>query len=157
MQNNKKINTNDFKIIQTETILEKKNYVNTYNNKIYVVGNFNRIRMPTGYGSNTSLMTRRTSFAVFDLSGNLLPEALHFTRFDGDYIGVGGYDVNTLFITGSTGYFGGNFESVVGNGPESNLPISTSICIYIHIYTYRYCKINLYMYIYIYIYLYEYS
>lgn len=101
--------------------------IKTYNNKIYVVGNFDRIRMPTGYGSNTSLMTRRTSFAVFDLSGNLLPEALHFTRFDGDYIGVGGYDVNTLFITGSTGYFGGNFESVVGDGPESNLPIGTSI------------------------------
>ena len=101
--------------------------IKTYNNKIYAVGDFDFIRMPTGNGNNTSSMNRRSSFAVFDLSGNLLPEALHFTRYDGDYESAGGYDVRSLFISGSTGYFGGNFECVVGNGPQSNLPIGTSI------------------------------
>jgi len=101
--------------------------IKSYNNKIYAVGDFDFIRMPTGNGGNTSSMNRRSSFAVFDLSGNLLPEALHFTKYNGDYITYGGYDVRSLFISGNTGYFGGNFECVVGNGPESNLPIGTSI------------------------------
>jgi alpha-tubulin suppressor-like RCC1 family protein len=101
--------------------------IKTYNDKIYVVGDFDHIRMPTGDGASTSSMNRRSSFAVFDLSGNILPEALHFTQYGGDYKSYGGYNVRSLFITGSTGYFGGNFESVVGDGPESNLPIGTSI------------------------------
>lgn len=101
--------------------------IKSYNNKIYTVGYFDYIRMPTGNGSDTSSMNRRSSFAVFDLSGNLLPESLHFTQYDGNYEGAGGYSVRTLFISGSTGYFGGDFESVVGDGPQSNLPIATSI------------------------------
>lgn len=101
--------------------------IKSYNNKIYAVGYFDYIRMPTGNGSDTSSMNRRSSFAVFDLSGNLLPESLHFTQYDGNYEGAGGYSVRTLFISGSTGYFGGDFESVVGDGPQSNLPIATSI------------------------------
>jgi hypothetical protein len=101
--------------------------IKTYNNKIYAVGDFDFIRMPTGNEDDTSSMNRRSSFAVFDLSGNLLPQALHFTEYDGDYEAYGGYDVRSLFISGNTGYFGGNFECVVGDGPESNLPIGTSI------------------------------
>jgi alpha-tubulin suppressor-like RCC1 family protein len=101
--------------------------IKQYNNKVYVVGNFDFIRMPTGNETDTASMNIRSSFAVFDLSGNLLPETLHFTQYDGDYETYGGYDVRSLFISGNTGYFGGNFECVVGNGLESNLPIGTSI------------------------------
>lgn len=82
--------------------------INFYNDQIYTVGNFTDIINKTGNISNSSTWVPRSSCAIFNQSGELLSGDYQFN----DY-------VKTIYITGFTGFFGGNFTQVTTNSSSA--------------------------------------
>ena len=95
--------------------------IKKYNNNIYAVGRFNDFVRITGDDSsltvalnrNISNPYERTGILILDISGRLLKNKsynlLGVNNFSSNY-------ANTIFITGSTGYIGGNFTGLNING-----------------------------------------
>ena len=82
--------------------------------KNYVVGNFQYVIPKTGNQNNASTWIARSGCAVFDISGNLLNEYYNFAGINNPTT------LKTIFITGSTGYFGGNFNRVYTSAGSLN-------------------------------------
>jgi len=78
--------------------------INFYNNNIYTVGNFDSVINKTGIYSDSSTWISRPNCAIFNQSGDLFTGNYEFD----DY-------VKTIYITGFTGFFGGNFTQVATN------------------------------------------
>ena len=75
-----------------------------YNDNVYVVGSFDNYVPKTGIYNNSSTQVPRLNCAIFNQSGEILTGDYQFN----DY-------VKTVYITGFTGYFGGNFTQVTTN------------------------------------------
>lgn len=82
--------------------------------KVYTVGNFEYIVSKTGNLAENITWNARSGCAIFDISGNLLNEYFNFN------LAGGAGTLKTIFITGSTGYFGGQFDSVYTSATSQN-------------------------------------
>ena len=75
-----------------------------YNDNVYIVGSFNNYVPKTGIYNDSLTQVPRLNCAIFNQSGEILTGNYQFD----DY-------VKTVYITGFTGYFGGNFTQVTTN------------------------------------------
>ena len=81
---------------------------NFYNDNVYIVGSFDNYVPKTGNYNDSSTQVPRLNCAIFNQSGEILTGNYEFN----DY-------VKTIYITGFTGYFGGNFTQVTTNSSSS--------------------------------------
>jgi len=82
--------------------------------KVYAVGDFQYVISKTGGLTESQTWNPRSGCAIFDASGNLLNEYFNFKLAGG--VGT----LKSIFITGSTGYFGGKFDSVYTSATSEN-------------------------------------
>ena len=75
-----------------------------YNNNIYLVGDFQNYVPKTGNYNDASTYIPRSNCAIFNSSGEILTGNYQFDNY-----------VKTVYITGSTGFFGGDFTQVTTN------------------------------------------
>lgn len=77
---------------------------NFYNDNVYIVGSFNNYIPKTGNYNDSSTQVPRLNCAIFNQSGEILTGNYQFNNY-----------VKTVYITGFTGYFGGDFTEVTTN------------------------------------------
>jgi hypothetical protein len=79
-----------------------------YNNNVYIVGSFSNYVPKTGDINYSSTYVPRSNCAIFNSSGEILTGNYQFDNY-----------VKTVYITGFTGFFGGNFTQVTTNSTSA--------------------------------------